>query len=68
MGLGAFLFGIGVLLLIVCAAPFLAGIQNVIGIIIIGIGMYEAWKLNRRVPLGDHGTARARLRAATIEP
>ena len=68
MGLGAFLFGIGVLVLIVCAAPFLAGIQNVIGIIIIGIGMYEAWKLNRRVPLvitGPHALAASR--AAAIE-
>ena len=68
VGLGAFLFGMGVLVLIVCAAPFLAGIQNVIGIIIIGIGMYEAWKLNRRVPLvitGPH--ALASPRAATSE-
>lgn len=67
-GLGTVLFGIGVLLLIVCAAPFLAGIQNVIGIIIIGIGMYEAWKLNRRVPLvitGPHALAAPRA-ATTI--
>jgi hypothetical protein len=31
------------------AAPFLAGVSNIMGIIIIGIGLYEAWKLNRRV-------------------
>jgi hypothetical protein len=59
-GLGAFLFALAALLLIVCAAPFLAGLQNVIGIVIIGIGMYEAWKLNRRLPLvitGPHALA-----------
>ncbi len=31
------------------AAPFFAG--NVMGLIIIGIALYEAWKLNRRVPI-----------------
>ena len=45
------LLAVGLLLLIACAAPFLAGVQNVFGIVIIGIGMYEAWKLNRHVPL-----------------
>jgi hypothetical protein len=29
------------------AAPFLAGTSNIMGLIIIGIGLYEAWKLNR---------------------
>jgi len=31
------------------AAPFLAGTSNIMGIIIIGIGLYEAWKYNRRM-------------------
>ena len=30
-------------------APFLAGASNIMGIIIIGIGLYEAWKYNRAV-------------------
>jgi hypothetical protein len=33
------------------AAPFLGGTSNIMGILIIGIGLYEAWKINRRVPL-----------------
>jgi hypothetical protein len=43
-------FVVAILLLtaIACAAPFLAGIQNIMGLIIIAIGLYEAWKLNRR--------------------
>ena len=37
-----------ILLAVMMVAPFLAGIQNVIGILIIGFGLYEAWKMNRR--------------------
>lgn len=46
---------------IVLAIPFLAGFENIMGIIIIGIGLYEAWKLNRREALtitGPHAIAR----------
>lgn len=52
----------GTLLLIACAAPFLAGFQNIIGLIIIGIGLYEAWKLNRKEAFemtGPHPVAAA---------
>ena len=47
---------------IACAAPFLAGFENIIGIVIIGIGLYEAWKLNRRTTVtitGPHAIARS---------
>ncbi len=50
------------MLAIAFAAPFLAGVENIMGLIIIAIGMYEAWKLNRRVELvitGPHGLAAA---------
>jgi hypothetical protein len=33
---------------VMCAVPFLAGAQNIMGIVIIGIGLYEAWKINKR--------------------
>jgi len=42
------LLGLAVLILIACAAPFLAGIQNIMGLVIIGIGLYEAWKFNKK--------------------
>ncbi len=32
---------------LVFAAPFLGGFENIMGIVIIGIGVYEAWKLNK---------------------
>jgi hypothetical protein len=38
-------------LAIAMALPFFGGLQSVLGLVIIGIGLYEAWKLNRRVPL-----------------
>jgi hypothetical protein len=33
---------------IAAAAPVLAGFENIIGMIIIAIGLYEAWKITRR--------------------
>jgi len=39
---------IGFLLAIAFVAPFLAGFENIMGIVIIGIGLYEAWKINKR--------------------
>lgn len=47
----AVLVGIGV----IYAIPFLAGFQNIIGIVIIAIGLYEAWKLNKRAELNVAG-------------
>lgn len=38
-----------------CAVPFLAGPENFLGWIIIGIALYQAWKINRRVPLDISG-------------
>jgi hypothetical protein len=35
------------LIALAAAAPFLAGVENIIGLVIIGIGLWEAWKLNR---------------------
>lgn len=40
--------GIG-LVIVAHAAPFLAGLSNVIGILIIGIALYQAWKMNQSV-------------------
>ncbi len=38
------------------AAPFLGGVQNVIGLLIIGFALWEAWKINRRKPLPITGS------------
>lgn len=45
LALGAFALVVGALAF---AAPFLQGFENVIGVLIIGFGVWEAWKINRR--------------------
>lgn len=43
--------GILLLLGLLYATPFLAGLENAIGILIIGFALYEAWKLNKKAEL-----------------
>jgi hypothetical protein len=50
------------LLAFVSAAPFLAGMENIIGLIIIAVGLYQAWSMNRTAGLtisGPHTTSAA---------
>jgi hypothetical protein len=47
--------GVSVLFLVLLASPFLAGFQNIIGWLIIGFALWEAWKTNQRVPLAIAG-------------
>ncbi len=49
--LGGFLFALVFIFGLALASPFLGGAQNIMGIIIIGIALYEAWKINRRAPV-----------------
>ena len=42
--------GILVLFAFCLVAPFLNGLSSIIGVFIIGIGLFEAWKLNRKIP------------------
>jgi len=49
-GVFSFLFAWVMIFLFALALPFLAGAENIIGIIIIGIGLYEAWKITRHTP------------------
>lgn len=55
---GAFVVGIAMLILIVLAAPFLGGLSNVLGLVIIAIGLFEAWKQTRLVPFSSGGPYR----------
>ena len=58
-GVTGFLFAC----VIALASPFLAGFRNVLGILIIGFALYEAWRLNRRVPLAVTGPFRVEAAA-----
>jgi hypothetical protein len=57
------------LFLLTLALPFLGGFANILGLVIIGIGLYEAWKINKRVPLAITGPfAATPTVAATLPP
>jgi hypothetical protein len=60
-GMLRFLVALVFLMALACAAPFLAGFENVIGLIILAIGLFEAWKLNKRTTFtvtGPHALAK----------
>jgi hypothetical protein len=61
---GEFLFAVLMLFGFAFAAPFLAGTSGFMGLIIIAIALYEAWKLNRRIPV----TGPFRIGPAMIAP
>lgn len=58
----AFLFGIAL------AAPFLQGVGNVIGVLIISFGLWQAWKLNARAELAIDGPFRLDAAAPPASP
>jgi hypothetical protein len=52
---GEFLLALVALFAIAAAAPFMQGASNIIGLLIIAFGLFEAWKINRRAPLTING-------------
>ncbi len=58
MSLGELVMGLGGLVLFAAALPFLAGAKNILGILILGFGVWEAWKVNRRPKLTITGPLR----------
>jgi hypothetical protein len=48
--LGRLLIGWGMIVGLAYALPFLAGAQGIMGLVIIAIGLYEAWKYTRGAP------------------
>jgi hypothetical protein len=64
---GRFFLGLVALILIAAATPFIAGFENILGLIIIGFALFQAWKMNRRGPLvvnGPYAVGRAAGAAA----
>jgi hypothetical protein len=52
---GRLVLGLLALVAIAAVAPFLAGLENAIGLVIIGFALFQAWKMNRRVSLSFSG-------------
>lgn len=68
VGLGSMLWAWLVLLAFAYASPFLGGAQNIMGLVIIGIGLYEAWKLTRSIPLRVLGPFPIENQTAELTP
>ena len=43
--------GLSVLFVIAALMPILAGVENIVGLLIIGFALFEAWRVNKREPL-----------------
>ena len=52
------MLGIGALILLAALIPIFSGFSNIIGLLIIGIAVFEAWKLNRKATLNISGPYR----------
>jgi hypothetical protein len=68
-GAAGSIFAMIVVFAIALALPFLGGFENIIGLVIIGIGLYEAWKLNTRSEItitGPHMIGRPPQAAAGV--
>jgi len=71
LGPGTVLLGIGALLLLAAIVPIAAGFSNLIGMLIIGIAVFAAWWLNRRLRLvitGPFAFATGPSRAGPYSP
>lgn len=58
LGAGMVILGIVALLVFAAIAPILAGFSNIIGLVIIFFAVFQAWALNKRVPLEITGPYR----------
>jgi hypothetical protein len=56
--MGQALLGLVALLALAAAAPILAGFQNIVGMLIIGFALFEAWRQNQRLQLAITGPYR----------
>ena len=57
--IGVVLLAFAAVLLVACAAPFLAGLQNIIGLVIIGIGVDRSLEAESTRPARNHRSSRA---------
>lgn len=58
LGAGMVILGLLALLAFAAVAPILAGFSNIIGLVIIFFAVFQAWSLNKRVPLEITGPYR----------
>jgi hypothetical protein len=66
---GELMIGVAIFAGLLLVLPFLGGFENIIGLLIVGFALWEAWKVNRRVILSVSGpfTTRAEAPQAASE-
>lgn len=47
--------GYVILFIFALALPFMSGLQNILGLLIIGFGLYQAWQMNIKTKLNFQG-------------
>jgi hypothetical protein len=63
-----FILGILALLAFAAILPFLAGLESIVGLMIIGIALWQAWSLNKKKVLGITGPFRVGSPPASATP
>ena len=51
VSVGTLFLGVAAIIVLAAVRPFLAGFENIIGILIIAFGLWQAWQINRRVTI-----------------
>jgi len=65
---GEIVIALGALFLIAAAGPILAGIESPILLLIVGFGLWEAWKMNRRAELSITGPLQIGASGPAVAP
>jgi hypothetical protein len=68
IGFGGFLVGIGALMLLVLALPIMVGMASIISVIILALGLVQAWRMNKAVAINVSGPYRIADPATDAQP
>lgn len=68
IGFGGFMFAIGATLLLVLALPIMVGMGSIISVIILALGLLQAWRMNKAVEINVSGPYRLADPAPDAEP
>jgi hypothetical protein len=68
IGFAGFLLGVGALLLLVFALPIMVGMGSIISVIILGLGLLQAWRMNKAVVINVSGPYRLAGPTTDTEP
>jgi hypothetical protein len=68
IGFGGFMVGVGALTLLVFALPIMVGMGSIISVIILALGLLQAWRMNKAVEINVSGPYRLADPTPDAEP